>query len=251
LHELGLGGTAVGTGVNRHPDYPRRAVEELARSTGLPLWVTRSPIALHSGTQDFAGFAAALKGVALELGRLANDLRLMGSGPTTGIGEIALPAVQPGSSIMPGKVNPVLAESLNMVCLHVLGAEAAVAAASGAGQFQINVMTPLIAFEVLFSLGILTHGVRIFRRRCVEGLRARPEAARRFAESTVALGAVLNPRVGYHRAAEIVTESIQRRVPVAEVAAEKLGISLEEAQKLLAPERWIGPGVLDSGAEPE
>ena len=251
LHELGLGGTAVGTGVNRHRDYPRRAVKELARSTGFPFRVTGSPIALHAGTQDFARFAAALKGIALELGRLANDLRLMGSGPTSGIGEIELPAVQPGSSIMPGKVNPVMAECLNMVAFHVTGAEAATAAASGAGQFQINVMTPVIAFEILFSIRILENGVRVFRERCVEGIRARPETARRFAERTVALGAVLNPRIGYARAAEIVKESVRRGVPVAEVAAEALGIPVAEARELLAPERWTRPRVLDAKEEDE
>jgi len=245
LRELGLGGTAVGTGVNRSPEYPQAAVAELGRATALPLRVTDTPIALHAGTGDFARYAASLKGIALELGRLANDLRLMGSGPTSGIGEIELPAVQPGSSIMPGKVNPVMAESLNMVCFHVVGAEAAVAAASGAGQFQINVMTPLIAYELLFSLRLLTRGVHVFRERCVRGIRAHREAARRFAERTVALGAVLSPRIGYARAAKVVEESVRRGVPIAEVAARELGISEEEARRLLDPARWTRPGILD------
>ena len=166
LCELGIGGTAVGTGVNRHPEYPRLVCEKLTQTLGLEFTPAGNLIAHHASTQDFARYASALKGAALELSRIANDLRLMSSGPTSGIGEIDLPAVQPGSSIMPGKVNPVMAENLNMVCFQVAGAETTVAMASEAGQFQLNVMMPVIIYEILFSMTILTRALAVFRERC-------------------------------------------------------------------------------------
>jgi aspartate ammonia-lyase len=245
LEELGIGGTAVGTGVNRHPAYPAKICEELARLTGLPLRPTGTPVAMHQSTHDFARHAGALKGVALEMTKIANDLRLMSSGPTSGIGEIVLPAVQPGSSIMPGKVNPVMAENMNMVCFHVIGAETTVAMASAAGQFQLNVMMPVIAYEILFSMGIFTRALRVFREYCVEGIEADSEVCRHYAERTVSLATVLNPVVGYGKAAEIVKRAVAGKRSVIAVAAEVLGISEAEARKLLDPIRWTQPGIID------
>ncbi len=245
LEELGIGGTAVGTGVNRHPDYPPKICEELARLTGLPLRPIGTPVAMHQSTHDFARYAGALKGVALEMTKIANDLRLMSSGPTSGIGEIVLPAVQPGSSIMPGKVNPVMAENMNMVCFHVIGAETAVAMASAAGQFQLNVMMPVIAYEILFSMGIFTRALRVFRELCVEGIEADPEVCRNYAERTVSLATALNPVVGYGKAAEIVKQAVAERRSVIAVAAEVLGIPEARARELLDPIRWTQPGIID------
>jgi aspartate ammonia-lyase len=245
LEELGIGGTAVGTGVNRHPDYPAEICAELSRLTGLSLHPTDTPLAMHPSMHDFARYAGALKGVALEMTRIANDLRLMSSGPTSGIGEIVLPAVQPGSSIMPGKVNPVMAENMNMVCNHVIGSETAVAMASQAGQFQLNVMMPVIAYEVLFSMGILSRALRVFRERCVEGIEADPEVCRAYAEGTVSLATVLNPVVGYGKAAEIVKRAVAEKRSVIAVAAEVLAIPEAAARELLDPIRWTEPGIID------
>lgn len=244
MEELGIGGTAVGTGVNRHPEFAARMTAEMSRLSGFPLRATETPIAMHASMHDFARFAGALKGVALELVRIANDLRLMSSGPTSGIGEIALPAVQPGSSIMPGKVNPVMAENLDMVCFHVIGAETAVAFAAQAGQFQLNVMMPVIAFEILFSMGILTNALDVFREFCVEGITADEARCREYAERTVSLATMLNPLVGYERASEIVKRAVRERRSIVEVAAEAMGRPREEIAALLDPARWTKPGLL-------
>jgi aspartate ammonia-lyase len=237
----------VGTGINRHPDYQARVTAILAGTSGLALVPSPTPIALHQSTHDFARYAAGMKGVALELTRIANDLRLMASGPTSGIGEIVLPAVQPGSSIMPGKVNPVMAENLNMICYHILGAEGAVAAASAAGQFQLNVMMPVIAYEILFSQGILTRGLEVFRERCVAGITADPARAARYAERTVALVTVLNPVVGYARAAEIVKRAVAEHRSILEVTAEVLDLPEASVRELLDPLRWTQPGLIEPG----
>jgi fumarate hydratase class II len=247
LAEIGLGGTAVGTGVNRHPDFPALATEELARVTGLPLRASPEILTLHASQLDLVRYAGGLKAVAVELGRVANDLRLMSSGPTSGIGEIALPAVQPGSSIMPGKVNPVMAEALNMVCCHVAGAEAAVAAAGGAGQFQLNVMMPVVAYEILFAQEILGNGVRVFTERCVAGITVHPARARAYAERTVALATMLSPAVGYEKASLIVKRAVAEERSLLDVAVETLGISREQAERILDPLRWTEPGMVDPG----
>ncbi len=245
LQELGLGGTAVGTGINRHPDYPREVCAELARLTGLEVAPAADPVAMHPSMLDFARYAGALKTTALELTRVANDLRLMSSGPTSGIGEINLPAVQPGSSIMPGKVNPVMAENLNMVCFHVIGAETAVAFAAQAGQFQLNVMMPVIAYEILFSMEILGRALGVFRDRCVTGITVNEDACRAYAEKTISLATVLNPVLGYGKAAEVVKRALAEGRSVIAVAAEALGVSEEEAHRILDPERWTRPGIVD------
>src|SRR5262249_17276319 len=162
----------------RHFDYPRRVCEELEEALDLPFVPAGNPIAHHASTQDFMRYMSALKGTALELSRIANDLRLMSSGPTSGLGEIDLPPVQPGSSIMPGKVNPVMAENLNMVCFQVIGSETTVAMASEAGQFQLNVMMPVIIYEILFSMTILSRALKVFRDKCVIGITVHAGRAR-------------------------------------------------------------------------
>jgi aspartate ammonia-lyase len=244
LCELGIGGTAVGTGINRHPNYPERVCQALEEALDLPFVPAGNPIAHHASTQDFQRYMSAVKGAALELSRIANDLRLMSSGPTSGIGEIGLPPVQPGSSIMPGKVNPVMAENLNMVCFQVIGSETSVAMASEAGQFQLNVMMPVIIYEILFSMNILCRALSVFRERCVVGITVHADRARNYAERTVSLATMLTPLVGYARAAEIVKRAVTEERSIVEVAAEELGQDEAEIRRILDPRRWTEPGIL-------
>lgn len=171
LHEIALGGTATGTGANAHPKYKRNAIRELAKMTGLPLMPARNAFEALQSARPAQAVSSALKELALELIRIANDLRLLSSGPTTGLSEITLPPVQPGSSIMPGKVNPVMAECLNMVAFQVVGNDLAVSLAVQAGQLELNVMTPIIMYNLLSSIRILTNYLPAFRQKCVEGIR--------------------------------------------------------------------------------
>jgi aspartate ammonia-lyase len=232
VEELPIGGSAVGTGLNTHPQFRFRVVERLAAETGFPF---RPAADLRAGMQSnfpIALLSGALRSAALELLRISNDLRLLASGPATGLAEIELPAVQAGSSIMPGKVNPSMAEMLGMVCFQVLGNDAAVAWAVGAGQLELNVMMPAMAHNLLQSLEVLTNAVGVFTSRCVSGIRADAERCRRYAESSVSLATVLNPRIGYDRAAEIVKEALAQGRTVLEVARERAGLSEEEIQDL-------------------
>jgi fumarate hydratase class II/aspartate ammonia-lyase len=242
LAGLGLGGTAVGTGLNAHPRYARLAVAELRRLTGLPLELAPDPFHAMQSLAPFAALSGALRGAALELLRIGGDVRLLGSGPATGLGELRLPAVQPGSSIMPGKVNPSMAEMLAMVCFQVMGLDAAIAAATAAGQLELNVMMPLVAFDLCHQLQILAGAVRAFDRRCARGLQADPARCRSYAERTVSLATALAPRVGYARAAAIVKESLRTGRAIAELATGEGGLSARQARRLLDPARLTRPG---------
>ncbi len=244
LSELPLGGSAVGSGVNSVPGFRAASVQEYARLTGLPLVAARDPFETMQSRWPL-GFASAwLRTLALELVRIANDLRLLSSGPATGLDELRVPEIQPGSSIMPAKVNPSAAECLDMVAFHVLGADAATAYAVQAGQLEINVMMPLAAFEVLFSAEILTNYLPVFARGCVDGLKANPERLERYLLSSSALATVLTPRLGYLKVAELLHE------------AERSGRSLRELlveRKLLRPdevESLLGETALRRLAEP-
>ncbi len=237
LVELNLGGTAVGTGMNASPRYRRLAVGALRRWTGLPL---RPGAHLQERTQsqaDFARFSGALRAYALELIRIANDLRLLASGPHTGLGEIDLPAVQPGSSIMPGKVNPVIAEMTDMVGFQVLGHDATVAYAVQAGQLELNVMMPVIAYNVLQSMHLLTTTSRVLSRRCVEGITAHPRRCRDVAERSLALITALAPAMGYLQAAAIAKESLRTGKSVRQVALDRRLLTPGAARRLLDPIR--------------
>ena len=172
LLEVPLGGTAVGGGHNAHPDYARLAVKRLGEITGLRLTEARNRFQSMQSLGDFVALSGALRGLAVEMGKIANDLRLLNSGPRTGLAEIELPAVQPGSSIMPGKVNPSVPEMVNMVCFHVIGHDVAVAMCGEAGQLELNVMMPYVAYALLESLDVLTHAVKTFDKKCVRGITA-------------------------------------------------------------------------------
>jgi aspartate ammonia-lyase len=233
LRELGLGGSATGTGLNTKPGYRGKVVAELERRLGLGLRPAGNLFEAMQSMRPFVRASSALRGAAVELGRVSNDLRLLSSGPTTGLAEIRLPAVQPGSSIMPGKVNPVVAECMNMICFQVIGNDAVIAAAASAGQLELNVMMPVIAYDLLWSVEILTNGCRMLARRCVEGVEADREKCARFLASTIGLATVLNPVIGYQRASEVAKEAARRGLSIREVVLERGILDEDEFDSLV------------------
>ncbi|MNX10440.1 Fumarate hydratase class II [compost metagenome] len=243
LHELGIGGSAAGTGLNTHPEYRTRMIAELRKLTGLPVRAGEDLFELMQSMTPFADVSAALRNLALDVTRIASDLRLLSSGPRTGLAEITLPAVQPGSSIMPGKVNPSIPEMVNQVCWHVMGADTAVAYAVQAGQLELNVMMPVIAYELVFATRIMTNSSKVFRERCVDGLVANEEACRRFAERSLGLATVLNPVIGYAKAADLAKEAFRSDRSVLEVVRER-GLLTPEVEQALSPRVMTEPGTL-------
>ena len=239
---LGIGGTAVGTGVNAHPRYRELVVKELSRLTGVPLFPAPNPFYAMQSLAPFAALSGAMRVAALELARIGGDIRLLASGPATGLGELRLPAVQPGSSIMPGKVNPSMAEMLAMVSHQVIGLDEAIAWSAAAGQLELNVMMPLVAWDLLHQIEILANGVRAFDEKLARGLEPDRERARFYAERTVSLATALAPRIGYEAAAGIVKESLRSGRSIADLAGEMAGIPAGEARRLLDPARLTRPG---------
>jgi aspartate ammonia-lyase len=244
VSELGLGGTAVGTGLNTPPGYREAAIGHIGRLTGLDVKPAADMREVMQSNLPMAAVAGALKMTAMELVRITNDLRLLCSGPLTGYAEIQMPAVQPGSSIMPGKVNPAIAEMTAIVCFHVIGAETAVAMAVQAGQLELNVMMPVMAFEVTFSAEILKNAVEVFRTRCIDGLTADEERCLRYAETSPSLVTALNPYIGYEKGAEVVKESLRTGKTIPEVVREKGLLSEEDLKKCLDPRAMTEPGIV-------
>ena len=240
LRDLGIGGTATGTGINTPAGYRYRVVEHLNALTSLEL---RSTADLREAMQSqlpVVAFSAALRNLALELTRITNDIRLLASGPLTGLAEINLPSVQPGSSIMPGKVNPSLLECMNQILFHIIGADSAVAYASQAGQLELNVMMPLMAFEVTFSIEILKNFLPVFTERCIRGITANRDRCEEYYVSSPSLATALNPIIGYARAAEIAKESASTKRPIPELLREKKLLSEEEIARIFTPEFLAG-----------
>ena len=233
LKEIGLGGTAAGTGLNAPPGYRKLVIEELNAITGIQLRPASNYFEAMQSMSPFVALSGALRTLATDVIRIANDLRLLGSGPNTGLLEINLPAVQPGSSIMPGKVNPVMAEMTDMVCFQVIGNDLAISTAAQAGQLELNVMMPVIAFNLLMSLTILTNALNALRERCVDGITANPERCRWYFEHSVALATALNPKIGYTRAAELAKEAIAAGKTIREVMVETGMFTAKEAEALM------------------
>ncbi|MFH1679216.1 MAG: aspartate ammonia-lyase [Candidatus Eisenbacteria bacterium] len=221
LRRLGIGGTAAGTGLNAHPEYHQRMVDRLSEITGLRLEGSDDLFESMQSMADAAHFSGALRTLALTLVRIANDFRLLASGPSTGLDEIRLPAVQPGSSIMPGKVNPVLAEMLDMAMFHVIGCDTAVALAAQAGQLELNVMMPVIAHNLFESMQIVIGSVAMFTERCVRGARANREKAEGWLARNAIVVTALNPLIGYAAGAALVKEAIAKGATIRELAVEK------------------------------
>jgi aspartate ammonia-lyase len=241
LRELGLGGSAVGTGINTHPDYRVKAVANLARLTGQALLPAEDMRWAMQSNACMGEVSAALRALALEVIRISNDIRLMSSGPNTGFAEIFLPSLQPGSSIMPGKINPVMPELAAMVSFQVIGNDAAVAYAVQAGQLELNVMMPTMSYNVLQSITILANMLRQFDRYCIAGITANPERCKFYAESTVSLATALNPYIGYAKAAEIVKESVATGKSIIEIARSKNLLSAKEIAEILDPVKMTEP----------
>lgn len=237
LRELGLGGSAVGTGLNTHPEYRAKAIATLARISGQKLVPAEDMRWAMQSNACMAEVSAALRGIALEVIRISNDLRLMSSGPNTGLAEINLPSLQPGSSIMPGKINPVMAELAAMVSFQVIGNDTAVAYAVQAGQLELNVMMPAMAYNVLQSVTILANMLRVFDERCVRGITANAERCNFYAQSTVALATALNPYVGYAKAAEVVKESVATGESIVSIVRKKKLLSEKDIAEILDPRR--------------
>ena len=217
LRDLGIGGSAVGTGVNVEPEYPEKMVKHLRAMTRLDLRVGKDRVQLMQSMGDAAGFSAQLRVLALDVSKIASDLRLMASGPRTGLDEIRLPAVQPGSSIMPGKINPSIPEMVNQVCFQVVGNDACVAVSAEHGQLELNVMMPVIAYNVLLSMQILTTSCTVFTDRCIVGIEANEEMAAYWLERSAALATALAPQIGYAAAAELSKRSVKENVLIREL----------------------------------
>jgi len=239
LYELALGGTATGTGANAHPKYKRIAIAELGKMTGFPLKPAKNTFEALQSCRPVQAVSSALKELALELIRVANDLRLLSSGPTTGLAEIALPPVQPGSSIMPGKVNPVMAECLDMVAFQVVGNDLTVSFAVQAGQLDLNVMTPVIMYNVLFSIQLLANYLPVFRTKCVEGITVDEKRCAQYLEKNPALATFLSPHIGYLEASKIAKQALEEGRSVKEIALEKGLLKPEDLSRILDPKRLL------------
>ena len=243
LRDLGIGGTAVGTGLNAEPEYPGLMVTHLRAITDLELREGKDRIQLMQSMGDPAAFSGALRTYAADLGKIASDLRLMASGPRTGFAEIVLPPVQPGSSIMPGKVNPSIPEMVNQVCFQVIGNDVTIATAAEAGQLELNVMMPVIAHNLLFSAMILTNATRVLAERCVEGIEADAAQCAYWLERSPALVTALAPKIGYAEAANLAKEAVAKNVTVRQLVVEKGLLKGKELEEVLDLRAMTEPGV--------
>ncbi len=242
LSELALGGTAVGTGVNTHPEFARRAIARLSAWTGLNLRETDNHFQAQSAMDGAVEASGVLRTTAISLIKIANDIRWMGSGPRAGLGELLLPEVQPGSSIMPGKVNPVIPESLIQVCAQVIGNDTAVMLGGQWGFFELNTMMPLIGYNLLQSISLLANATRNFTEKCVVGLKA-TERGPELVEKGLMLATALAPVIGYDAAAAIAKEAARTGRTIREVARERTGLSEDELNRILDPARMVEPGL--------
>lgn len=233
LRRLGIGGTANGTGLNAHPEYHRRMVAKLSQLSGLELYESDDLFESMQSMQDAVHFSAALRTTAQDLARIANDIRLLASGPTTGLAELTCPPVQPGSSIMPGKVNPVLPEMLNMAMFHVMGNDLTVMLAGQAGQLELNVMMPIIAYNLFQSMDVMIGAVRAFTDKCVVGLVANRERAEGWLAKNPILVTALNPIIGYLKGAEVAKKALAENRSILDIVVELGYMTREEAEAAL------------------
>lgn len=247
LRRLGIGGTATGSGLNAHPEYHARMVATLSRLTGLALYESDDLFESMQSMQDAVFFSGAIRTLAQDLTRIANDFRLLSSGPSTGLDEIRLPAVQPGSSIMPGKVNPVLAEMLNMAMFHVMGNDLTVMLAGQAGQLELNVMMPIIAHNLFEMMHVTIGAVNAFTDKCVVGVTANREKAEGWLSKNAILVTALNPIIGYQKGAEVAKRAMAENRSILEVVVELGYLSEDEARRALDARAMTEGGIIGSG----
>ncbi len=243
LLELNLGATAVGTGLNAGNDYTRAAVAAIARHTGLAVRPARNRFRVTQSMGDVLAYSGALRRLAVEVNKVASDLRLLSMGPRAGITEIRLPAVQPGSSIMPGKVNPSVPEMVNQVCYQVIGCDAAILAAADGGQLELNVMMPVIAWNALHASRILERAMHVLQARCVAGIEADEDRARELLDRSTALATALSPHIGYSATADIAKTSVKTGRPVRDLVRERGLLSDAALRAILEPKAMTSPGV--------
>lgn len=243
LFEVNMGATAVGTGLNAEPEYIEKTVKFLAELTGYPIKGSEDLVDGTQNTDAYIEVSAALKICMLNMSKIANDLRMMTSGPRCGLGEINLPARQPGSSIMPGKVNPVMAEVLNQSAFQVVGNDLTISMASEAGQFELNVMEPVIVFNLLQSIKIMKNVFTVFREHCISGITANKERMEAYVNNSVGVITAINPHVGYETAASIAKEAIDSNRPVREIVLEREVLTASELDIILHPFEMTNPGI--------
>jgi len=247
LRRLGIGGTATGTGLNAHPEYHAGMVKRLSELCGFPLYESDNLFESMQSMADAVFFSGAMRTLAQDLVRIANDFRLLSSGPATGLDELRLPAVQPGSSIMPAKVNPVMAEMLDMACFHVLGNDLTVTLAAQAGQLELNVMMPIIAHNLFEMMHVLIGAINAFTVKCVRGLEANREKAQGWLARNAVLVTALNPVIGYRKGAEVAKEAMATGKTIREVVVAKGYLSAKEADRLLDAAQMTEGGIQGSG----
>jgi aspartate ammonia-lyase len=244
LHELNIGATAVGTGLNAGDDYRRLVVANLARYTNLAVTPAANLFRVTQSMGDVVAYSSAMRRLAMEIGKIASDLRILSMGPRAGLSEIALPAVQPGSSIMPGKVNPSVPEMMNQVCFQVFGCDATIAMAAEAGQLELNVMMPVIAWNALHASTILRESIKVFRTRCVDGITANEARARELLERSTAAATALSPYIGYAITAAIAKESATSGKTIRELVLERKLLDAKRLDEILSIDAMTRGGIV-------
>jgi aspartate ammonia-lyase len=243
ISELGVGGNAVGTGINTHPKFRSLIIKYLSKETGEKFKVAKDGIEATHSTNDLADLSAGMNTLAVDIHRICNDLRLMSSGPKTGLNEINLPPVEPGSSIMPGKINPTIPEAINMVCLKIFGNHQTVTLAGASAQLELNVTMPVTGYALIESLRILTNGVKVLGEKCVKGITVNREVCEKYAMQSPSIATFLNPVIGYDRASMVVKKSLREGKTIPEVVLEEKLLTKEELANALDPKKLTAPGL--------
>jgi aspartate ammonia-lyase len=241
VREINMGATAIGTGINAHPDYAKTVEAKLQEVTGRPFITAGDLVEATQDTGAYVQISGVLKRVATKMSKICNDLRLLSSGPRTGFGEINLPAMQPRSSIMPGKVNPVIPEVVNQVCFQVIGTDIAVTMACEAGQLQLNVFEPLIAYNLFNSINMMKNAFETLAYTCVDGITANPERCKSLVLNSIGLVTALNPYLGYENSTMVAKEALQTGGSVYDIVLEKGLLAKEELDEIIKPENMIQP----------
>ena len=239
--EVNMGATAIGTGINADPGYSAKCIAHLKEITGLDVVIAKNLVEATQDTGAFVMYSSAVKRLAVKLSKICNDLRLLSSGPRTGFNEINLPPMQPGSSIMPGKVNPVIPEVVNQIAFKVIGNDLTVTIAAEAGQLELNVMEPVIVQSIFESIEMLKNGMTTLKYKCIDGITANVKHCRDLVENSIGLVTALNPVIGYEASTKLAMEALETNRGVYELVLEQKLLSKDELDKILAPENMIGP----------